>query len=342
VTGPDPAVAAVRAAVREDLAPLAPDADAPVPLVLVACSGGPDSLALAAAAAFVAPRLGLSAGAVVVDHGLQPDSVAVAERAATACRSLGLAPVQVRAVAPDGPSEAELRAARYGALEAAADELGATAVLLAHTLDDQAEQVLLGLARGSGARSLAGMPAVRGRLRRPLLGLRREVLGAACAAQGLEPWHDPTNHPDGGGARRSSVRHTLLPVLEQALGPGVAPALARTADLLRADAEVLEPLSDELLARARAAGGPEPGLDVDVLAAAPTAVRTRALRTALIGWGAPAGALSAAHVAAVDALITRWSGQGPAHLPGLLVERRYGRLSPHTPTSKPGSDGGRS
>lgn len=344
MTGPDPAVAAVRAALREDLAALVRAGEDPGPLVLVACSGGPDSLALAAGTAFVAPRMGLRAGAVVVDHGLQPDSAEVAARAAAVCRSLGLDPVQVRAVEPEGPGEAALRAARHAALDAAADELGADAVLLAHTLDDQAEQVLLGLARGSGARSLAGMPAVRGRLRRPLLGLRREVLGASCAAQGLEPWHDPTNLPEGGGARRSSVRHTLLPVLEKALGPGVAPALARTADLLRADAEVLEPLSDELLARARdgADHGAGPGLDVDLLAAAPAAVRTRALRTALIDWGAPAGALSAAHVAAVDALVTRWSGQGPAHLPGLLVERRYGRLSPHTPTSQPGSDGGRS
>ncbi|MDO8106583.1 tRNA lysidine(34) synthetase TilS [Isoptericola sp. b441] len=341
MTGPAPAVAAVRHAVRVDLEALMAGSDGPVELVLVACSGGPDSLALAAAVAFVAPRLGIGAGAVVVDHGLQEDSAAVAERAAQACEHLGLRPVQVRRVGPVRPDEASARSARLAALTAAAEEHGAAAVLLGHTLDDQAEQVLLGLARGSGARSLAGMPAVRGVLRRPLLGVRRAVLGDACAAQDLTPWQDPTNHPDGGGARRATVRHVLLPAVEEALGPGMATALARTADLLRADAEVLEPMAADLLARARS--GPDGGdLDVEVLAAAPAALRTRALRTALIGWGAPAGALSAAHVAAVDALVTRWTGQGPAFLPGLRVGRRYGRLSPHAPTTEPGSTGGRS
>jgi tRNA(Ile)-lysidine synthase len=347
VTGPDPAVAAVRVAVRSDLTELVgpagarPDSE---PLVLVACSGGPDSLALAAAAAFVAPRAGMRAGAVVVDHGLQPGSGEVAERAAEQCRALGLDPVQVRTVTPAGPGEADAREVRYEALAQAAGELGAIAVLLAHTRDDQAEQVLLALARGSGPRSLAGMPAVRGVLRRPVLGLPREVLARACAAQGLAAWHDPTNHPDGGGARRAAVRHRLLPAMEAELGPGVTSALARSADLLRADLEVLEPLAEELLARAQVADGDgaERGdLEVEVLAAAPAALRTRALRAALLAWGAPAGSLSAAHVAAVDALVTRWSGQAPVDCPGLKVARRCGRLTPDTTTAWR-SSGGRS
>jgi tRNA(Ile)-lysidine synthase len=347
VSGPDPAVAAVRHAVRVDLAELAGRAGPSLgsePLVLVACSGGPDSLALAAAAAFVAPRAGMRAGAVVVDHGLQPGSGDVAERAAEQCRGLGLEPVLVRTVTPAGPGEVHSREARHAALAQAAGELGATAVLLAHTRDDQAEQVLLALARGSGARSLAGMPAVRGLLRRPVLGLPREVLARACAAQGLTVWHDPTNHPDGGGARRAAVRHRLLPAIEAELGPGVAAALARSADLLRADLEVLEPLAEELLNRARVSdgGGAERAeLEVEVLAAAPAALRTRALRAALVGWGAPGGSLSAAHVAAVDALVTRWSGQGPVDCPGLKVTRRCGRLTPH-PTTAWRSTGGRS
>ncbi len=346
MTGPDPAVAAVRHAVRVDLAELAGRAGAspgPEPLVLVACSGGPDSLALAAAAAFVAPRAGMRAGAVVVDHGLQPGSAVVAEQASEQCRGLGLEPVVVRRVTPAGSGEADAREARHAALAQAAGELGAVAVLLAHTRDDQAEQVLLALARGSGARSLAGMPAARGLLRRPVLGLPREVLARACAAQGLTAWHDPTNHPDGGGARRAVVRHRLLPAMEAELGPGVAAALARSADLLRADLEVLEPLAAELLARARGAGGgaESADLEVEVLAAAPAALRTRALRAALVGWGAPAGSLSAAHVAAVDALVTRWSGQGPVDCPGLKVARRCGRLTPHTTTAWR-STGGRS
>ncbi|MCV2394988.1 tRNA lysidine(34) synthetase TilS [Actinotalea sp. M2MS4P-6] len=367
MTGPAPAVAAVRAAVRADLTALlaeaagasaGPDVDAAADvsgprstvggrgLVLVAVSGGPDSLALAAAVAFVAPRLGLRAEAVVVDHGLQPGSAEVAERAADSCRELGL-PARVRAVTPRDPSEAAAREVRHAALAEEAERSGALAVLLGHTRDDQAEQVLLGLARGSGARSLAGMPAVRGLVRRPLLGLPRSVLAQACTDQGLEPWHDPTNHPDGGGALRARVRHELLPMFDDVLGSGVDAALARTADLLRADAEVLDELASDLLDRARAAGAGDPAagslagapagsdlLDVATLAAAPEALRTRALRLAVLAWGAPAGSVHAVHVAAVDALVTRWNGQGPADLPGLRVARRCGRLGPLTSTER--------
>ncbi|NLE71015.1 MAG: hypoxanthine phosphoribosyltransferase [Actinomycetales bacterium] len=333
----DPDVAAQRAAVRAALADLAPGA-----AVLVACSGGADSLALAAATAFVAPRAGLRAGAVVVDHGLQPGSAAVAERAAAQCRGLGLDPVEVVRVdvAPDGGPEAGARTARYAALAEAAERHGAAAVLLGHTLDDQAETVLLGLARGSGARSLAGMPARRGVLRRPFLGVRRAATAHACAVLGLEPWHDPTNGPaDDPGALplRSRVRHEALPALEAVLGPGVAEALARTADQLREDADALAAAAADLLAAALAAGkgppsgvGREPGegASAAVLARAPDAVRRRALRDLLVRWGAPAGSLARVHVLAVDALVTDWRGQGPVSLPGgIRVARRYGRLT---------------
>lgn len=255
MTGPAPAVAAVRTAVRHALADLPADA-----LVLVGCSGGADSLALAAATAFVAPRAGLRAGAVVVDHGLQPGSADVAARAATVCRGLGLGPVEVVAVSVAGPGgpEAAARAARHRALADVAARHGAAAVLLGHTLDDQAETVLLRLARGSGARSLAGMPAVRGPLRRPLLGLRRVDTEAACAALGLAPWTDPTNGPAEPGVLaplRSRVRHEVLPVLEEVLGPGVVPALARSAAALAADDAALTAAAADLLARARVGGG---------------------------------------------------------------------------------------
>jgi tRNA(Ile)-lysidine synthetase-like protein len=235
----------VRVAVRRALADLPADA-----LVLVACSGGPDSLALAAGLAFVAPRAGLRAGAVVVDHGLQAASDEVAARAAAACRALGLAPVVVRRVAVDGPGgpEASAREARYAALSAAADEAGAAAVLLGHTRDDQAETVLLGLARGSGPRALAGMPPARGPFRRPLLGVTRAQTLEACAAQGLDPWHDPTN--TAGPNLRARVRGEVVPLLDDVLGPGVAAALARTADLAREQADALDELVAGLLARA--------------------------------------------------------------------------------------------
>jgi len=324
VNAPAREVAAVRSAVTSTVAELPPDA-----LVLVACSGGPDSLALAAGVAFVAQRSGRTgtpwrARAVVVDHGLQEGSAQVADGAAAACEGLGLPAVVVR-VDVVGRSEGAARDARYAALDRVADELGATAVLLGHTLDDQAETVLLGLARGSGARALAGMAPTRGRFRRPLLGLRRADTLAACAAQHLRPWHDPTNdgsHAD--ASLRSRVRDDALPTLERVLGPGVAEALARSAAQLRDDADLLDTLADELLAAARGADG----LDVDVLAAAPRALRTRALRTAAIAAGSPAGALVRSHVLALDALVTDWHGQGPVALPGgIAVSRACGRLA---------------
>ena len=325
MSGPAREVAAARTAVATALADLADGA-----LVLVACSGGPDSLALAAATAFVAPRAGLRVGAVVVDHGLQPGSADVAASAAAACRDLGLDPVRVAAVTVggDGGPEAAARDARYAALDAAAEELGAAAVLLGHTLDDQAETVLLGLARGSGGRSLAGMPATRGRLRRPFLGLRRADTLAVCDALGLAPWHDPTNEPPA-APRRSRVRATVLPVLEDVLGPGVAEALARTADQLREDADALDALADGLLAAAR---GEDGTLDAGRLAEAPAAVRRRALRAFAVAAGVPSGSLHRAHVLALDALVTDWHGQGPVDLPGRIgVLRDCGRLVPSDP-----------
>lgn len=337
MTGPAREVAAARSAVASVLRGLDDGA-----LVLVACSGGPDSLALAAATAFVAPRAGLRAGAVVVDHGLQPGSTDVADQAAAACRELGLDPVRVVAVTvgSDGGPEAAARDARYAALDEVADELGAAAVLLGHTLDDQAETVLLGLARGSGARSLAGMPATRDRLRRPFLGLRRTETLAVCDAVGLVPWIDPTNGPVGRGAdeapgdapgdpdgpapRRSRVRTSVLPVLEEVLGPGVAEALARTADQLREDADALDALADALLA---AALGEHGTLDVARLVDAPLAVRRRALRAFAVAAGAPSGSVHRVHVLALDALVTDWRGQGPVDLPGRIgVTRDCGRL----------------
>lgn len=309
-----PAVAEVRRAVRESLSCLPPDG-----LVLAACSGGPDSLALAAALSVEARRSGHRAGAAVVDHGLQDGSAEQAARAAAACRQLGLSPVESVAVAVIdshlGP-EAAARVARYEALEKAAASTGAVAIALGHTLDDQAETVLLGLARGSGARSLAGMPATRGLLIRPLLGVRRETTVAACAALGLEPWTDP--HNDDARFTRSRLRTAAIPALEAALGPGVPEALARSAAMLRADADALD---------SWAASISDP-TDVVALRDLPEAVRTRALRRAAIAAGVPAGSLSAAHVASIDALVTDWRGQGAVSLPGgLEASRTCDRLS---------------
>jgi tRNA(Ile)-lysidine synthase len=299
---------AVRHAIRECLRDLKPGA-----LVLAACSGGADSLALAAGLAFVAPRAGLRAGAVTVDHGLQQGSTQLAGQVADKLTGLGLDPVRVARAVVDGPGgpEAAAREARYAVLAEVAEQEGAATVLLGHTLDDQAETVLLGLARGSGARSLAGMPPVRGIFRRPLLGLRRSV--TAQAAAGLDPWQDP--HNDDRRFARVRVRLDALPALEAALGPGVAEALARTATQLRADNEVLDNLATEFSASAAQ------------LAAQPEAIRSRMLRDAALEAGCPAGSLTARHVAWLDALVTDWHGQRGVDLPGgIRAVRKNGEV----------------
>jgi tRNA(Ile)-lysidine synthase len=324
--GPDPAVAAVRLGVRRSLTGLDHGT-----LALAACSGGPDSLALAAALAFEAPRLAIRAGAVTIDHGLQPGSADQADRVAAALRALELDPVRRMrvdvlargdAAAYPGP-EAAARQARYAAIEAAAAECGAAAVLLGHTMDDQAETVMLGLARGSGARSLAGMQAAVGMYLRPLLGIRRTQTRAACAALGLETWDDPQNSDE--SYARVRVRRQVLPLMEELLGPGITEALARTADSLRADADALDAVADEVVDRLMPGG--ELTLNVAELAALPEAIRTRLLRRAAVAAGAPAGSLSWTHVRSLNELVTAWHGQRWSDLPGgVRCHRRYGRL----------------
>ena len=315
---PDAATTAVRHAVRAATADLVPG-----DLVLAGCSGGADSLALGAALAFEARTAGWRAAAVVVDHGLQPGSAQVAEQAAHRLRGLGLEPVEVVAVevtATGDGLEAAAREARYAALESVADRRGAVAVLLGHTLDDQAEQVLLGLTRGAGARSLSGMPATRGRFRRPLLGVSHAQCRESLRAQGLAWWDDPMN--DDPAFTRVRARRALAD-LERDLGPGVAAALARTASLLRDDADQLDGEADASVA----ALGPQPWA-VEALAGIPRAVRTRVWRRLLVASGSPAGQVGARHTDACDRLLTAWHGQGPVHAPGdLRVTRSDGRVT---------------
>ncbi len=303
--------------------------------MLAACSGGPDSLALAAAVAFEAPRLGLRAGAVTVDHRLQDGSAEQAARVAVTLRALGLDPVAclradvvARGDAGDYPGpEAAARHARYAVIEAASVEYGASAVLLGHTMDDQAETVLLGLARGSGGRSLAGMRSASGPYLRPLLAVRRAQTKAACVAEGFEPWEDPQNADE--AFARTRVRQQILPLMEELLGPGITESLARTAGQLRSDADALDALAAEAADRLTS---PDGGLEITALATLPGAIRTRVLRRAAIVAGAPAGSLSAAHIAQIDALVTAWRGQRWSDLPGgIRCVRRYGRLQFTTP-----------
>ncbi len=293
-------------------------------LVLVALSGGPDSLALAAATAFEAPRAGLGAGAVIVDHGLQPGSADAAAHAARAATDLGLAPVLVRTVTvgTDGGPEAAARTARYAALEAAARETGASAVLLGHTLDDQAETVLLGLARGSGAASIRGMEPHNGLYLRPLLGIRRSTTEQFCADSGLEPWIDPQNADS--SFTRVRVRTAVLPVLERELGPGIPESLARTAEQLREDAAALDHFAEEIaedLAEHTEAGISLPAKALEVQ---PAALRQRLIRLAVSSEFHVS--LSRAQTLEVARLVTDWHGQAGVDLPGIRVERRGGLL----------------
>ncbi|MCX4469631.1 tRNA lysidine(34) synthetase TilS [Micromonospora sp. NBC_01655] len=323
-----PPVAAIRLAVRRALTGLAGDGP-----VLVACSGGADSLALAAATAFVAPRLGRRAGLVTVDHALQAGSDRRAAAVAAWAGGAGLAPAEAVRIdvagRPGGP-EAAARQARYEALAEAARRHGAAALLTGHTRDDQAETVLLALARGAGPRGLAGMPPRRDLsgvpLLRPLLDVTREQTRKACAALGLTPWEDPHNTDP--SYARARVRADVLPALVRALGPAVLDNLARTARLVAADTAALDELAAAALTGAAGVRDPAGGLAVPALAGLAPAVRTRVLHAWARELGAAPAALSHRHVAALDALVTDWRGQCATHLPGgIRVVRRAGRLT---------------
>ncbi|MET8065023.1 tRNA lysidine(34) synthetase TilS [Micromonospora sp. NPDC005313] len=255
----------------------------------------------------------------------------LAEAVAGWARAAGLDPVEVLAVRVDGRPggpEAAAREARYEALVAAAHRYDAAGVLLGHTRDDQAETVLLALARGAGPRGLSGMPERRDLdgvpLLRPFLDVARADTRAACAALGLDPWADPHNADP--AYARARVRSDALPALVDALGPGVVANLARTAGLLAADNAALAALADAALPDVRTEGS---GLSVAGLAELPAAVRTRVLHAWARELGAAPAALSHSHVAALDALVTAWRGQGPVHLPGgHQVRRHAGHLLP--------------
>jgi tRNA(Ile)-lysidine synthase len=299
----DPVVARARRAVGSALADLDPG-----DRVMVALSGGADSLAVAACLAFVGPKVGWHCSAVVVDHGLQDGSAQVAARAAEQARGLGLdADVVAVAVEAGGGLEAAARAARYRALLDVAEAGRATAILLGHTLDDQAETVLLGLGRGSGPRSIAGMPAVHGPFRRPFLQLRRTETEHICAVAGLEFWSDPHNQDP--RFRRARLRQEVMPLLEEVLGGGVAEALGRTADQVRDDVDFLDALALEAF---------RGELRVADLSALDPALRSRVLRLAALDAGVVGSDLTAGHLDELDRLITDWRGQVRVELPGRI------------------------
>jgi len=290
---------------RDRFAAATVDVAAPV---IVACSGGADSVALLALTA----DAGLEPIAVHVDHGLRPASAHEWRHVADVASGLG-ARFDARAVEIEADSNVEERArdARYAALEAARVEHGAAHVLVAHTADDQAETVLLNVLRGAAGSGLAGMAARRGTLVRPLLGLRRRETVAICEALGLAVLHDPMN--DDEAFRRIAVRRRVLPMLEDVAGRDLVPVLVRQAELLRADSEFLDDLARE------AWPGPA-GPDARALAALPPVLARRALRCWL---GPPPPSLGEVTrvltVAAGEHRSTELSG-------GRTVRRTAGRL----------------
>jgi tRNA(Ile)-lysidine synthase len=341
----DPARAAVRLAVRRALAALS-DSDSDTgsrtggdhraaglgDTVMVACSGGADSLALLAATVFEARDLPVRVVGVTVDHGLQDGSAEHTQRVVAQMAELGVdetASIRVRVDAGPIGLEAAAREARYAALSQLAEHFEAEAVLLGHTLDDQAETVLLGLARGSGGRSLMGMrrgfrrdeaPGARRStlFLRPLLDLSRAQTEAACVADGIEWWEDPHNTDP--RFTRSRIRHAVMPVLEQELGPGVARALARTADLLREDVTSLDERAEVVLQAVRVGDG----LDTSALDPLDAATTNRVLRMASIEAGAIPSELTRDHVRAVADIVLGARDGRQIQLPGHVTAYRTG------------------
>jgi len=290
---------------------------------LVAVSGGADSLALAYVLLKEAPDLAITLIAVTVDHQLQSGSADQAVKVQNELKAMGYQEVIIEKVSVKEKSglEADARTARYAALDAVAHAYGATQIFLGHTRDDQAETVLLGLARGSGTRSLSGMAVVNGKYARPFLQLTREQAVKACQEAKLNPWNDP--HNENAKFSRVRVRNSVLPVMESEIGPGIAAALARSAAILRDDADALDEMAQAVISRIDLKD-----LDCAALAELPRAIRSRILRAAIYAAGAPSGSLSADHLSAVESLVTSWHGQGEVSLPGgVKVARISGRLS---------------
>ncbi|QRV02415.1 tRNA lysidine(34) synthetase TilS [Arcanobacterium phocisimile] len=339
MSGPHHVVNISRLALRQALA----DHNDDVPVV-VAVSGGSDSMAVAITLAFIAPKLGLTARAVCVDHGIRPESAAEAQTVRERLAKFGIDVdiVRIDVTGNAGP-EGNARQGRYAAIAEYARKLGTTkqpaTVLLGHTQNDQAETVLLGFSRGSGAQSIAGMPAA-GELPlypdvpmiRPFLEFSREDLRIICQEYDVEWINDPSNElggpwktADGLDLRRTAVRHRVVPELEASLGPGTVPAIARTAQLLQEDNKALAYYARRELAQAIIARDPVT-IACDQLSQAPQAVRRRALKYAVKESGVRSGELVYWHIAGLDKLLTERKNNRGIDLPGVRAWREHNQL----------------
>ena len=289
---------------------------------MIGVSGGADSLALACATKLEAGD-DYNVIPVVVDHGLQNNSAQIAAETVNKLKQFGFMEIfsgKAQVILSDG-LEASARRARYQIFNQALETYGAKLFFLGHTQNDQAETVLLGLARGSGTKSLSGMAEVNGPFVRPLLGISREVTEMACKELGIDFWSDPHNLNE--EFTRVRVRKNILPVIEREIGPGIVQALSRSARILREDSQALDAMADDVFSEL----DPK-SLDIEVLTKIPKAIRSRVIRLALYCAGAPAGSITAEHLEPIEALVTDWRGQGVTSLPGgVKVGRISGRLS---------------
>lgn len=293
--------------------------------ILLAVSGGADSLLLAAATNLEASKIGIALSALVVDHQLQNGSGEVALGAQKKLIKLGITEAKISQVevvgnVGNGGMEAAARRARYEALDAEADRIGAVAIFLGHTEDDLAETVLLGLARGSGTRSLSGMAFHVGRYVRPFLELTRAQVLSACKESGIEFWSDP--HNEELSFARVRVRNEILPKMEKEIGPGISKALARTSRILREDADALDLIAGDIFASL----ADPTQIPIELISELPIAVRKRVIKRAIEAMGAPT--ISAEQILEVEALVAAWKGQGAVALAGGITARRdSGRLT---------------
>ena len=292
--------------------------------LLIAVSGGADSLALAAACEFEAKKLGVKIAAAVIDHSLQNNSDKVAAQTAKTLAALGFEEVVVKkiAVGKAGGPEAAARTARYTALETIRQKTKSNFVVLGHTASDQAETVLLGLVRGSGAKSLSGMSEKTGLLLRPLLGIERATTEAFCKDSGIKYWSDPQNKDE--KFLRVMIRKHVLPFLEKQLGGSVAASLVRTSDQLREDNSYLESQADKSFKKYAKVSGSGISFDAKAIEKLPAAIVNRVIKKALDGFGSES---SRTHVLAVSDLVLSWHGQKPLTLPGVRVVRKGNTIS---------------
>ncbi len=315
-----PAQGLIRLAVRTSLT----SNTKPGQKLLVAVSGGADSLALAAACEFEAKKLGVKIAAAVIDHSLQKGSDKVAAQTAETLAALGFEEVVVKkiAVGKAGGPEAAARSARYTALETLRQKTKSHFIVLGHTSSDQAETVLLGLVRGSGSKSLSGMSEKTGLLLRPLLGIERATTEAFCKDSGIKYWSDPQNKDE--KFLRVMIRKHVLPFLEKQLGGSVAASLVRTSDQLREDNAYLESQADKSFKKYAKVSGSGISIDAKALEKLPAAILNRIIKKALDSFGSES---SRTHVLAVSDLVLSWHGQKPLALPGVRVVRKGNTIS---------------